>query len=635
MTNPTSFTLGPTPEGARPIRLSRGAVAKARKAAAGWTGPGPAFVCFGDALTECYGHGLIGVSTAMIKVIATCLQEAPRTTPVLFFGEPGTELVAAAESVHALGNDAHEMETLDCAALTEQDVHREPDQALAWHGHPVLSAGPSSRLDRLLGPFGGPEDPPDILLTHIGHTPLVAQARILSAIDNPGSSRVLATTNTTIAALERPVEEGGLLPELLQRLCAGRAIELPPLCKRPEDLPMLIYYYVQRYRRGDCGPQEEKVKSISAEWLYFAAGRRWARNLGELERSVTDACRAASRIDGTMCLRQPGEEPSGRADWPTECPFVVSWPAYITSIQHDLARYNNVSIEDLSGYDLRALLEAVDSHADSAKRGRWTLEARYGQYEPKRDEGSGEEVQAQPSVKEDPDLDGGNLWIRTSAGWSVRYGGVTVSIATTTKGMRAIGHLLSVREPPGGAREVAAVMDAKAFDPNEMDESQRGIPALSKKEQMTPEQQVLYRLAATGHQFGSGGPQLKLTLNQVRQVKSQMGKKLEDIDNELDDDEASPERREDLLGQRAIVERYLSSELDIRGKSRLRGSNVAHKVGNAIDRSLAAIDRQVGVADDPQEKNALAELHHHLGDCIGSKHTDNIRYTGECWIVDM
>jgi DNA-binding NtrC family response regulator len=38
---------------------------------------------------------------------------------------------------------------------------------------------------------------------------------------------------------ERPVSEGGLLPELFQRLFAG-LVEIPPLVERPGDVPALL-----------------------------------------------------------------------------------------------------------------------------------------------------------------------------------------------------------------------------------------------------------------------------------------------------------------------------------------------------------------------------------------------------------
>jgi hypothetical protein len=134
MPAPSSYTLGPTPEGVRPIRLSRATFAKAREAAIDWVGSEPNLVGVDAALTKCYGQGLIGISQAILEIIAGCAQEARRTTPILLIGGPGTELVAAAESIHFLGMDEHETDTaasqpfrvVSCQGLTASFAQRAP-----------------------------------------------------------------------------------------------------------------------------------------------------------------------------------------------------------------------------------------------------------------------------------------------------------------------------------------------------------------------------------------------------------------------------------------------------------------------------------------------------------------------------
>jgi len=141
-----------------------------------------------------------------------------------------------------------------------------------------------------------------------------------------------------------------------------------------EDLSLLIYSYLERYRRGDYDPLLGEIRAVTAEWLYFAAGRRWQRNLDELEESVLDACREAARTGGTVSCLRPGDDAPERG-WLQDCPFALSWPGYALAV-HRSERHSEVAIDDLPGYDIRALMEAADEAAKPADRGRWTFEAR-------------------------------------------------------------------------------------------------------------------------------------------------------------------------------------------------------------------------------------------------------------------
>jgi hypothetical protein len=355
----SSVTLGSRAPGRPPIALSRDGLHNSIRAAAGWVGPGPPisvpFRADGAVLriTTCLQHGLIGVSRAVLLAIGACAEEVQRKTPVLLIGEPGVELEAVARCIYRSAKPP--LPNLRCAGLTEDAVSGD------WPSRIVQEALVNNRA---------------LLLTDIDCAPLAAQRKLFDEIEaHRAFLRVLATTHKSIDSLESMAEEGHLLPELLQLLCVeGREIAVPPLFLRPEDVPLLFYYYVQRFRAGDYSAERGEVKGIDPMLLYFAAGLRWRGNLGELERFVVRASRAAARTDGWLSVKPGGDYES--PTWPKECPFVLSLPAFVQAMKSRPELLHTIPVEDLPGYDLRGLLEGVDDHSDSADRGRWTIEAR-------------------------------------------------------------------------------------------------------------------------------------------------------------------------------------------------------------------------------------------------------------------
>lgn len=425
----SSVTLGPCSSGRSPINLSRDDLHNSIRAAAGWIGPWPQIRVPLRAnsavlrITTCLQHGLIGVSRAVLLAIAACAEEVQRKTPVLLIGEPGVELEAAARCIYRSAKPP--LPILRCAGLTEDAVSG------GWPSRIVQDALVNNRA---------------ILLTDIECASPAAQRKLVDEIEaHRAFLRVFATTHKSIDSLQCMAEEGHLLPELLRLLCVeGREIEVPPLFLRPEDVPLLFYYYVQRFRVGYYGAPRGKVKGIDPMLLYFAAGLRWRGNLGELERFVVHASRAAARTDGWLSVKPGGDSES--PTWPTECPFVLSLPAFVQAMKSRPELLHTIPIEDLPGYDLRGLLEGVDDHSDSADRGRWTIEARRRYLKTERagplQEGASyreaavlseePEGEAEPRQVTSGDSRGGRLGIPPGTKWSeikIRFkDGHTVSI---------------------------------------------------------------------------------------------------------------------------------------------------------------------------------------------------------------
>jgi NtrC-family two-component system response regulator AlgB len=84
--------------------------------------------------------------------------------------------------------------------------------------------------------------------------------------------RVVAATNRK---LSDALQEGSFREDLYYRLNAVR-ITLPPLRERPEDILLLVYYFLKKF----C--PDRKIE-LSAEALKLLTSYRWPGNVRELE----------------------------------------------------------------------------------------------------------------------------------------------------------------------------------------------------------------------------------------------------------------------------------------------------------------------------------------------------------------
>jgi DNA-binding NtrC family response regulator len=85
-------------------------------------------------------------------------------------------------------------------------------------------------------------------------------------------------------------KEGKFREDLYYRLNVVK-LDLPPLCERPEDIPLLAGHFIQKF----CGPGVPS-KQISPEAMETLLQHRWPGNIRELENAIERAC-VTSRDD--------------------------------------------------------------------------------------------------------------------------------------------------------------------------------------------------------------------------------------------------------------------------------------------------------------------------------------------------
>jgi formate hydrogenlyase transcriptional activator len=129
-----------------------------------------------------------------------------------------------------------------------------------------------------------------LFLDEVGDIPLEIQPKLLRALQEQeferlGSTRTKKVDVRLVAAtnrdLEKMIENREFRSDLYYRLNVF-PIRVPPLRERPEDIPLLVRYFVQKYGRR----MERQIESIPATAMKALAGWHWPGNIRELENFI-------------------------------------------------------------------------------------------------------------------------------------------------------------------------------------------------------------------------------------------------------------------------------------------------------------------------------------------------------------
>jgi formate hydrogenlyase transcriptional activator len=133
-------------------------------------------------------------------------------------------------------------------------------------------------------------DQGSLFLDEVGDIPPEIQPKLLRALqerefERLGSThtkkvdvRLIAATNRD---LEKMIESREFRSDLYYRLNVF-PIRIPPLRERPEDIPLLVRYFTQKYGRR----MEKKIDSIPAAAMKKLSAWHWPGNIRELENFI-------------------------------------------------------------------------------------------------------------------------------------------------------------------------------------------------------------------------------------------------------------------------------------------------------------------------------------------------------------
>ncbi len=224
-------------------------------------------------------YGLIGTSAIMSRTFDLLANVAASDAPAFIFGESGTGKELAAKAIHLHSNRKNQPYIqVNCAALNESVLESE----LFGHVKGAFTGAYQNRQGRFEAAHGG-----DIFLDEIGELPQPIQVKLLRVLEEkviervgdnrsiPVDVRIITATNRNLKEL---VERGLFRSDLYYRINV-LPIELPPLRKRPDDIPLLADSFFRHLQLKS----NKQILGISPEAMQALVRYPWPGNVRELK----------------------------------------------------------------------------------------------------------------------------------------------------------------------------------------------------------------------------------------------------------------------------------------------------------------------------------------------------------------
>jgi two-component system response regulator AtoC len=271
------------------------------------------------------GDAIIGRSEVMRTALEVARKVARHPATVLVTGESGTGKELVARLIHRESPRAEApFVAVNCGAIPEALLESE----LFGHEKGAFTGATRDKAGLFEEAHEG-----TLFLDEIGELPLALQVKLLRALQEGEVRRVGATVSTAvdvrvIAAtnrdLQADVANGRFRSDLFYRINVV-AIALPSLRDRPDDVPELARFFLERHavRMG------LKAQGISPSAMRILAEHSWPGNVRELEHAIERALvmtggktiepsdlpatvrsngRLAAVTDGTLSVKQQTTE---------------------------------------------------------------------------------------------------------------------------------------------------------------------------------------------------------------------------------------------------------------------------------------------------------------------------------------
>jgi len=246
-------------------------------------------------------NNLVYQSQSMRRLVGQAQRYACSSATVLITGESGTGKELVAGLIHDKSPRANRrFARMNCAALSESLVESE----LFGYEKGAFTGATETRMGRFEWANEG-----TLLLDEISEMPVRVQAKLLRVLEDDefqrvggnttrnANVRVIATSNRN---LSQEVENGSFRSDLYYRLNVLE-LRLPALRERPEDIPLLVTRFIERYKNESTVP----VRGVSGETMKLFAAYHWPGNVRQLRNVLHRAC-----VVATSDLIQPADLPA-------------------------------------------------------------------------------------------------------------------------------------------------------------------------------------------------------------------------------------------------------------------------------------------------------------------------------------
>ncbi len=241
-------------------------------------------------------EGIIGRSEVIRQVLTLASKVSSNDSPVLITGPTGTGKELVARAIHfASHRRGGPFVIKNCGVKTESLLESE----LFGHVKGAFTGADRNKPGLFREANGG-----TIFLDEIGDAPASTQTAILRVIET-GEIRPVGATKSefvdvrlisaTNRDLQRGIDEGEFRRDLFYRINAV-TIDIPPLCRRTDDIPLLVEHFLKKQRIRMHNPD----LSITPEAVRALQRYSWPGNIRQLENEVERAaivCDSGSMID--------------------------------------------------------------------------------------------------------------------------------------------------------------------------------------------------------------------------------------------------------------------------------------------------------------------------------------------------
>ncbi len=222
---------------------------------------------------------IVGDSVALKQVLDQIATVATSDATVLILGETGTGKELVARAIHRMSTRRDEiMVKVNCAAIPTGLLESE----LFGHEKGAFTGAVSQKIGRMELANGG-----TLFLDEVGEIPLELQPKLLRVLQDQeferlGSTRTIRVNFRLVAAtnrdLARSVAEHQFRSDLFYRLFVF-PIRVPPLRERPEDIPLLVRYFVRKFAQR----MNRHIETVPRESMKRLMAWSWPGNVRELE----------------------------------------------------------------------------------------------------------------------------------------------------------------------------------------------------------------------------------------------------------------------------------------------------------------------------------------------------------------
>jgi DNA-binding NtrC family response regulator len=251
-------------------------------------------------------ESIIGQSPPMHEIFSLIEDVASADSTILITGETGTGKGLAAKAIHANSHKSSgPFVVVNCGAIPEHLMESE----LFGHQKGAFTDAKETKKGRLELAHEG-----TLFLDEIGEIGMRMQIDLLRVLEDrvfyrvggtqpiEADFRIIAATNRN---LEDAVKEGIFREDLYYRLNVI-SFQMPPLCKRKEDIPILSEHFLLRFTQETNKPIERISRQAMDEMMLY----EWPGNVRELENAIE---RAVVVSKGTTIL--PEDLPIFRTEY--------------------------------------------------------------------------------------------------------------------------------------------------------------------------------------------------------------------------------------------------------------------------------------------------------------------------------